>query len=206
MARELDLNMSIIENISPLHFDHKLGFYGDYENKDDILKLTEVKELSIFQIAKFKKSSVDINQIIFNNLKLPTKSLTVTSDNIVRILWVGPDTWLIISKDKKLIEDIHSIFNENDFAVTDISQSRAVIEISGSKSKDVLKKGSPLNFNNDMFKPNNCANTTYNGINIIIDFISEEPDCFNLFALRSFGGSFYHSITDSCLEYGYEAI
>ena len=113
---------------------------------------------------------------------------------------------MIISKDKKLIENIHSIFNENDFAVTDISQSRAVIEISGSKSKDVLKKGSPLNFNNDMFKPNNCANTTYNGINIIIDFISEKPDCFNLFALRSFGGSFYHSITDSCLEYGYEAI
>ena len=206
MARELDLNMPVIENISPLHFDHKLGFYGDYENKDDILKLTEVKELSIFQIAKFKKSSVDINQIIFNNLKLPTKSLTVTSDNIARILWVGPDTWLIISKDKKLIEDIHNTFNENDFAVTDISQSRAVIEISGSKSKDVLKKGSPLNFNNDMFKPNNCANTTYNGINIIIDFISEKPDCFNLFALRSFGGSFYHSITDSCLEYGYEAI
>ena len=47
MARELDLNMPVIENISPLHFDHKLGFYGDYENKDDILKLTEVKELSI---------------------------------------------------------------------------------------------------------------------------------------------------------------
>ena len=86
MARELDLNMPVIQNISPLHFDHKLGFYGDYENKDDILKLTEVKELSIFQIAKFKKSSVDINKIIFNNLKLPTKSLTVTSDNIVRIL------------------------------------------------------------------------------------------------------------------------
>ena len=92
MARELDLNMLVMENVSPLHFDHKLGFFGDYEKKDDILKLSEVKELSIFQIAKFKKSSVDINQIIFNNLKLPTKSLTVTSDNIASILWVGPDT------------------------------------------------------------------------------------------------------------------
>ena len=36
--------MPVIENISPLHFDHKLGFYGDYENIDVILKLTEVKE------------------------------------------------------------------------------------------------------------------------------------------------------------------
>ena len=124
MARELDLNMPIIENISPLHFDHKLGFYGDYENKDDILKLTEVKELSIFQIAKFKKSIVDINQITFNNLKLPTKSLTVTSDNIVRILWVGPDTWLIISKDKKLIENIHSCLLYTSPSPRDTSSSR----------------------------------------------------------------------------------
>ena len=55
--------MPVIENISPLHFDHKLGFYGDYENKDDILKLTEVKELSIFQIAK---SGIE------NNFKFPS--------------------------------------------------------------------------------------------------------------------------------------
>ena len=46
MERELDLNMAVIENTSPLYFDHKLGFFGDYENKDDILKLSELKELS----------------------------------------------------------------------------------------------------------------------------------------------------------------
>ena len=206
MAKGLDLNMSTIQNLSPLHFDHKLGLFGDYESKDEIIKLTEVKDLSIFQIVKFKKSSIDINQVSFNNLKLPTKSLTVNSDNITRILWSGPDTWLIVSKDKILSENIYNNFHDNDFAVTDISHSRAVIEISGTKSKDVLKKGSPINFNDNIFKQNNCANTTYNGINIIIDFISEKPDCFNLLALRSFGGSFYHSITDSCLEYGYEAI
>ena len=87
MAKGLDLNMSTIQNLSPLHFDHKLGFFGDYESKDEIIKLTEVKDLSIFQIVKFKKSSIDINQVSFNNLKLPTKSLTVSSDNITRILW-----------------------------------------------------------------------------------------------------------------------
>ena len=59
--------MPVIENISPLYFDHKLGFFGDYENKDDILKLSEVKELSIFQIAKFKKSSVDINCLLYTS-------------------------------------------------------------------------------------------------------------------------------------------
>ena len=49
MAKGLDLNMSTIQNLSPLHFDHKLGFFGDYEGKDEIIKITEVKDLSIFQ-------------------------------------------------------------------------------------------------------------------------------------------------------------
>ena len=57
--------MPVIENISPLHFDHKLGFFGDYENKDDILKLTEVKELSIFQLQAFLIMSLILFQKLF---------------------------------------------------------------------------------------------------------------------------------------------
>ena len=57
-----------------------------------------------------------------------------------------------------------------------------------------------------MFLKRNCANTTYNGINILIDFISNNPKTIRLYALRSFGGSFYHSITDAALEFGYEGV
>jgi sarcosine oxidase subunit gamma len=63
-----------------------------------------------------------------------------------------------------------------------------------------------LNVNADVFKEGNCANTTYNGINVLIDFVSSNPISMRIFALRSFGGSFYHSITDAALEFGYEGV
>ena len=34
----------------------------------------------------------------------------------------------------------------NEFAITDISHSKAIIEIEGKEAKEVLKKGCPFNF------------------------------------------------------------
>ena len=57
---------------------------------------------------------------------------------------------------------IQKSFSENDFAVTDLSHSRAIIEIEGENSKEILKKGCPFNFNE--LKKNNCVNSVFNGI------------------------------------------
>ena len=93
-------------------------------------------------------------------------------------------------------------FSETDFAVTDLSHSRAVIQIEGSEVKEVLKKGCPFNFNS--LEKNNSINSTYNGIAFMVDMLNADPDKVRLFALRSFGESLYHSITDASLEFGFK--
>ena len=90
--------------------------------------------------------------------------------------------------------------NEN-FAITDISHSRAVIQIKGNQAREVLKKGSPINL--DELEKNNCVGTIFHGITILIDFIDNNPDTYNLLTLRSFGESFYHHISDAALDFGY---
>ena len=195
----------MIEKTSALHFDHQIGLFGDYEGKNNLLKIKELKNLNIYQIAKFKKSTIDISQIKINDLPLPLSNPLVSYNNDTRILWTGPDTWICISSNH-LKDKITSVFNDSDFGVTDLSHSRAAIQIQGENTFDVLKKGSPLNFNDNHFSVNNSANTTYNGINILIDFVNSDPKTMNIYSLRSFGGSFYHSLTDSALEYGYEGI
>ena len=101
-------------------------------------------------------------------------------------------------------KEILKNFNDSDFAVTDLSHSKAIIEIEGPNVKEVLKKGCPFNFN--IFSKNMCINSSYNGISFLVDMVEDDPEKARIFSLRSFGESMYHSITDASLEYGYKCI
>ncbi len=193
-----------MKNISPLKNIHIQGQYGNFENKNDkqILKIKEVKNLYIHQIVKFKNAETNFENLKIDNLNLP-KTLKVSANDNTRILWIGPNNWLLTSSNN-LNDKIQELFSANDFAVTDISHSRSIIEIEGNNVKEVIKKGSP--FNIEELEKNCCANTIYNGITISIDSIEMNPFKLRVLSLRSFGESLYHSITDASLEYGYKSI
>ena len=193
-------------SISALENIHKKGLFGDHENKNDdsLIKVLERKNLIIFQIVQYKNSSISIKDINIEGLNLNNEALKVSSNSDTRILWCGPKNWLLVSAKKDLLKSIHTSFKETDFAITDLSHSRAIIELEGENSKEILKKGCPFNFNE--LKKNNCVNSVFNGIAITIDMIDDNPNKIRLFALRSFGESLHHSITDACLEFGYKAL
>ena len=131
-------NASALENI------HKHGLFGNHDSKDELINIREIKDVLIYQIVKYKKSSISIDKIKIDNLNLP-QTLLVSSNHNTRILWI-----------------------------------------------DGLDKGK-------------CSNSAFHAITITIDFISSNPRKVRMFALRSFGESLYHSITDACLEFGYKA-
>jgi len=192
--------------ISPLQLIHKKGIFGDHhkQNESDLLNILEVKNLTIVQIVQYKKSKINLNSLKIDGLEFPSQNLKTTSKQNTRILNIAPKNWLLVSSDEYILKKINQTCDKENFAITDISHSRAVIQIKGRQAKEILKKGCPINLNK--LEKNNCAGTVFNGIAFIIDFVDNNPDQFNLLTLRSFGESFYHHVTDAALEFGYVGV
>ena len=185
-------------NISALNFIHKIGKFGDHNGKNDetLLKVSELNKLLIFQIAKFKNSDFDISKVKVDGLNLPS-SLKSSSNSNTRLLWLGPDNWLVFSSSLDLSQKEKDQFDDKHLAITDISHSRTIIEIEGNLVDEVLKKGCPLDINS--LKEGDCANSIYNGITVTLDFISDNPKRVRISGLRSFGESLH------CLLYTSDA-
>jgi sarcosine oxidase subunit gamma len=160
--------------LSVLNSIHQKGKFGNHENinENNLLKISEINNLIIFQIVQFKNSIIDSNNLIIDNLNLP-KPLKVTSNDATRILWMGPNNWLIVSSKLDLLDSESVKIDKMNFALTNLSNSKAIIEIEGDLTNEVLKKGCPLNI--DAMKKDDCSNSIFNSISVTLDIVSDNP-------------------------------
>ena len=72
--------MSLISALANIHLT---GQFGDYEgkNENNLLKISENKNLLIVQIVQYKNSTVSLESIDINGLKLEDKPLIVKNNN-----------------------------------------------------------------------------------------------------------------------------
>jgi len=110
------------------------------KNDDELLKVSELKDFLIIQIVKYKSSLTAIENIKIDNLSLKNEALNINCNASTRILWNGPNNWLLVSSKKEILKEINEKLIEADFAITNISHSRAIIQIEGKKYKRDIKK------------------------------------------------------------------
>ena len=116
------------------------GLFGNFKNKnkDKLLKISEVSEVKIYQVVKFKLSKIDLSLVKIDNLLLPNDPSSVSANSNTRIQWNGPKMWTIISN-KNIIDQVEANCPVEDFAITDLSHSRIIIQIINSFNIAYLK-------------------------------------------------------------------
>ena len=103
--------MSLTSALANIHLK---GQFGDHEgkNENDLLKISEIKDLLIIQIVQYKNSTALIESNDIDGLKLKDEPLIISSNIDTRILWNGPKNWLLVSTKKDLLTNILQNFKE----------------------------------------------------------------------------------------------
>ena len=122
----------------------------------------------------------------------------------VTFIWTGPAQWLVEAAPGT--EDIEALL-AGPFgglaAISEQSDSRVVLEVTGPRVRDVLAKGLAIDLHPDAFRTGDVAVTAIAHVGVHVRQTSDAP-CYRLAVVRSFFGSFWHWLTASAAEFGCE--
>jgi sarcosine oxidase subunit gamma len=133
---------------------------------------------------------------------LPSGSRLATGPK-VGFIGTGPGQWFAVSeslRNGELGRDLGEKF-AGLASISDQSDGRAVVRISGPKARDVLAKGLPIDLDPRVFKPGDAATSLVSYIGVQLWQVDETPT-YDIAVFRGFAESFWGWLTASAAEFG----
>jgi sarcosine oxidase subunit gamma len=116
----------------------------------------------------------------------------------VTYLWSGPASWLAIADDPALAPRLAARL-QNLAAVTDQSDGRVTLSVSGPGAREILAKLVPVDLHPGEFPADATALTLAGHVAVLL--WQDEAGDFQLACFRSFAESLYHSLAEAAREY-----
>jgi sarcosine oxidase subunit gamma len=124
----------------------------------------------------------------------------------VAVQWAGAEQYYVIAEGRaeaalyrELREKLAGLAS-----VSDQSHGRVIIRISGSKARNVLAKGTPVDLDRHEFPIGQCAVTQMAHIGVHLSRVG--VDTYDLSIFRGFATSFWEWITSQAEEFGYQVV
>ena len=168
------------------------------KNHSDII-LSEIEPTAKINLRSKKK---DILSKIGKSLSIipPTEAHTSSSSDILNILWLSPDEWLIYSNNNDYnykVED--NLYNEisklNYGSIANVSDHWVMINMKGDKVYELLSSACHYNFDKFKVTKGSVVQTLLNHIGVIIH--NRDENNLNLFVRRSFSNHLWSWLNDS---------
>ncbi|KXU82079.1 sarcosine oxidase subunit gamma [Paraburkholderia monticola] len=134
--------------------------------------------------------------------KPPQTPNTVARGNGYDMLWLGPDEWLVRSeaahdatRTAPLQAKLGPAFAGVFASAVDVGSGYTVLEISGTRVRDVLARGCPLDLHPGLFGVGQCAQSHYFKASIAL--LPTGADSFDIVVRRSFADYFVRIMLDA---------
>ena len=133
--------------------------------------------INIQELAFINKINLRINTKNTNYMKvcgkilntiLPTKPNIFTKNGNLKIIWLSPDEWLITNEDDNLFSKLKNEIGDLEASVTDISENRTIVRLSGEKIYKLLSKFLVLDLEKSLPSESTCAQTLFAKVPILL--------------------------------------
>jgi len=181
------------------------------ENTIDSLKDNKIQNFSGIKIQEMpfvNKINLRINPENTHHISslgkileviLPTKPNTYIQKNGIKIIWLGPDEWLLVDNIKNhMFEKLKNNFDDVEASLTDVSENRTIIRISGEKIYTLLSKFLFLNLESNLSNQLSCAQTLFAKVPVLLvrnNNDNQIPE-IDIFTNRSYANYVYNLIVD----------
>jgi sarcosine oxidase subunit gamma len=136
-------------------------------------------------------------------LALPVEFNRFVQQGDLKAVWCGPNEWLLITapgQETAIVSDLKASLENVYSAVTDITGGNTILQISGSKARDLLAKGCPIDLHQSVFGVGHCAQTVLAKAGMTILQVDQAP-IFTVVIRRSFSDYLGTWLIDAAREF-----
>ena len=176
-------------------------------NGIDIEELSNIPKINLRGEPNNKDFMKDV--VIILNTLLPIEVNTSVANNDLKIIWLGPNEWLIQfnieNQFQEIFSKLQSTLNPQDTAVTDVTENRTIINVKGNNLYKLLAKFMVINLHEVLKKESSVAQTIFTKVPILIvrnHKDKEEPN-IDIHANRSHTSYLFNLLVDGTRNFNF---
>jgi sarcosine oxidase, subunit gamma len=134
---------------------------------------------------------------------LPTMPSTWVESDRVRVIWLGPDEWLITSPFQQAQELEAGLRDavRGRGAVVDVSAQRTTLWLTGENARDVLAAGCAIDLHPRVFRSGATVETLLGLTSVVLLALNDSGTSYEILVRSSFAQYLARFLLDAAIEY-----